>query len=97
MRTSLDRHHVGALLVRCILGRWYVIFLFSSACSPTHFLLTPDDELAAIGLSTSISDLHAQVAGGENGAAFSIGGFGFYAKNQLEMQSKILQVRVFII
>lgn len=50
-----------------------------------------DDELALIGLSSTIADINSQVNGGEYCSPFSIGGYGFYAKNQYEQQSNILK------
>lgn len=50
-----------------------------------------DEELAVIALQSSIADLDSKVIGGELGTPYSIGGYGFYAKNQFEMQSTLLK------
>lgn len=50
-----------------------------------------DEELAIIALQSSIADLGSKVIGGEIGTPYSIGGYGFYAKNQFEMQSTLLK------
>ena len=41
-----------------------------------------DAELAATSLKSDLADVKDKVEGGEHGAPFSIGDFGFYANNQ---------------
>lgn len=49
-----------------------------------------DDELLKIAMESCLFDIHAQVVGGEFGTPFSIGDYGFYAKNQFEAQRAVL-------
>lgn len=46
--------------------------------------------MVEIALKSSLADVNARVIGGEFGSAYSIGDYGFYAKNQFENQADYL-------
>lgn len=55
---------------------------------------TDDPELATIALQSSLADVNDRVVGGIFGSPFSIGDYGFYAKQQFEAQLVHLRERI---
>ena len=54
-------------------------------------ILTDDFELASIALESCLADINTTVEGGEYGAPYVLGTYGFFSDNLYDEQAKVLQ------
>lgn len=54
-------------------------------------IISDDEELAGIALSSCIADINAVVDGGEEGSPYALGNYGFYTDNAFDLQGQVLQ------